>query len=97
MILLGFRDAHTNTAETLEQYLCQGEWEEAKWLAHRIKGSGGNISAKYLYEIAASVEQSCRDEDTNAAITKLEKLKICFNEVIIGLADLESIDIENEA
>jgi len=96
MILLGFRDAHVDTAETLEQYIRQGEWEEAKRLAHTIKGSGGNISAKGLYEIAASVEQSCRQEDADAAIAEIDTLKACFNEVITGLADLESIDIEDE-
>jgi len=96
MILLGFRDAHADTAETLEQYIRQGEWEEAKRLAHTIKGSGGNISAKDLYEIAASVEQCCHQEDADAAIAKLETLKARFNEVITGLADLESIDIEDE-
>jgi len=96
MILLGFRDAHADTAETLEQYIRQGEWTDAQSLAHTIKGSGGNISAKGLYEIAASVEQSCRDEDADAAIAKIDSLKASFNEVITGLADLESIDIEDE-
>jgi len=96
MILLGFRDAHADTAETLEQYIRQGEWADAQSLAHTIKGSGGNISAKGLYEIAASVEQSCRDEDADAAIAKIDSLKASFNEVITGLADLESIDIEDE-
>ncbi len=96
MILLGFRDAHADAAEALDEYIRQGEWEQAKSLAHTIKGSGGNISAKKLYEIAASVEQSCRAEDAGAAIAEIDALKACFNEVIIGLADLESLEIKDE-
>ncbi len=96
IILLGFRDTHADTADLLGQSIHQGDWETARSLVHTLKGSGGNISAKKLYETAAAIEQSCREEDFNAATEKLGTLKACLGEVISGLADLESIDIEDE-
>ena len=96
IILLGFRDTHADAAESLGQSINQADWEEAKRLAHTIKGSGGNISAKRLYEVAADVEQSCCEEDATAANAKLSTLKYCLNEVVSGLVNLESIDIEDE-
>ena len=96
MILLGFRDTHADTTESLEKFIRQGKWEDAISLAHTIKGSGGNISAKGLYEVAADLEQSCREENSDKAIAKLDTLKHCLNEVVSGLLGLESIDIEDE-
>ena len=96
IIMLGFRDTHADAAESLEQHIRQGEWEEAKSLAHTIKGSGGNISAKDLYKVAAAIEQDCRDEAFDAATERLDRLKACLDEVITGLANLEEIEVEEQ-
>ena len=88
-ILLSFRNKQADAADRLEQFIHQGEWDEATRLAHTLKGSGGNLGAKQLYEVAATMEQVCRSSDADAAQAEFGALRTSLMEVIEGLARLD--------
>ncbi len=91
-ILLSFRNKQAEAVTQLKQLIQQGQWDEAARLAHSLKGSGGNLGAKQLYETAAVMEQVCREGDADAAEAGLESLRASLAEVIDGLAVLETKD-----
>ena len=95
-ILLGFRDKQADAADRLEAFIARSDWEEATRLAHTLKGSGGNLGAKHLYQVAAILEQSCHDADAEAAQSELETLRSSLAEVIDGLAQLDDTALEME-
>ncbi len=94
-ILLNFRDRHTETATRFEQLIQQEAWREAERLAHTLKGSGGNLGAKQLYERAAAMEQACRQADADAVKTEFETLRKSLTQVIDALAALETQELES--
>jgi CheY-like chemotaxis protein len=87
-ILLMFRDKHADAADRLEKFIVEGQWEEAERLAHTLKGGGGNLGAKRLYEQAAALEQNCRAADTENAQAALTTLRSHLDEVMGGLKQL---------
>jgi two-component system sensor histidine kinase/response regulator len=91
-ILLMFRDKQSDAADRLERFIHEEQWEPAERLAHTLKGSGGNLGAMRIYEAAATLEQSCRTRDANAALEKLAVLRIHLEEVVEGLAQLDEFD-----
>ncbi len=88
-ILLHFRNNQGDAADRLEMLISNGQWEAAEHLAHSIKGSGGNLGAKRLYEKAAALEQTCRKTEAAAARSTLAELRSCLEEVIVGLERLD--------
>lgn len=88
LILLHFYDKQHDAAQRLEILVTENQWEEAQHLAHTLKGSGGNLGAKRLYEQAAAMEQACCKADTHSAQITLTPLRSCLEEVIGGLARL---------
>jgi len=88
-ILLSFRHKQSDAVDILEKFILQGEWDEATLLAHSLKGSGGNLGAKQLYETAATIEQACRNTDVDVNSDAFKMLRSSLTEVIDGLAVLE--------
>ena len=88
-ILLKFRSKQADSADLLDQYILAGEWQSAASLAHSLKGSGGNLGAKGLYQKAAAMETICLSADKKAADVQFKLLKTCLDEIIDGLAVLD--------
>ncbi|MBI3773263.1 MAG: response regulator [Gammaproteobacteria bacterium] len=87
-LLKNFRDKHAGAADRLENLIRRNEWEEATRLAHTLKGSGGNLGAKKIYEAAAAMEQACRAENQDRVTAQFPILRSRLEEVINGLAML---------
>ncbi|OYY95588.1 MAG: hypothetical protein B7Y41_03560 [Hydrogenophilales bacterium 28-61-23] len=59
--------AHGETPARLREAAAQGELEQLAFLAHTLKGVGGNIKAARLHELAARAETSARGGRADAA------------------------------
>ncbi|HHJ81141.1 MAG TPA: sensor histidine kinase, partial [Candidatus Tenderia electrophaga] len=91
-ILLSFRDKHSSTAKRLQQLIQQNEFDKAAGLAHTLKGSGGNLGAKQLYDTAAAMEKACRQGDVDAAKAAFDELHKRLQLLIDGLALLDEAE-----
>jgi signal transduction histidine kinase/DNA-binding response OmpR family regulator len=56
-ILLRFREEFQDAAERIKRLVSEGVFEEARILAHSIKGAGGNIGAEMLQGAAGELER----------------------------------------
>jgi len=88
-ILLSFRNKQSDSADKLERFILQGEWEDAALLAHSLKGSSANLGAKQLYKTTTAMEQACHNNDVDVNSTVFTALRNSLDEVIDGLAVLE--------
>jgi signal transduction histidine kinase/CheY-like chemotaxis protein/HPt (histidine-containing phosphotransfer) domain-containing protein len=64
--------------ETLPGMIRGGNWEEARRLAHTIKGSSMTLSGMELGTAAAALEKACRERDAQKAAAALPPLKGAF-------------------
>ncbi len=96
-ILKGFRQKQCDSADALSSYLQNSELEEAGHIAHTLKGSGGNIGAQALSQIAAKVEQACKDGNKDQALSLFDDLALQLEKVINGLAVLEEEPVSSTA
>lgn len=51
----------------LENYVQQEKYSELSKIAHSMKGSSGNMGAKYLYSLVLELEGSCKKEELESA------------------------------
>ncbi len=93
-ILIGFKNTHANCAEALGSHIAQREWQQATTLIHTLKGSSGNIGAKALYDAAARFERFCIEQNTPACKTQLQEVCMELHQVLSGLSQLSSEDLE---
>jgi two-component system sensor histidine kinase/response regulator len=91
-VLTGFKSKYSGSETRFKGFLEKGEWKEAEMLAHSLKGSGGNIGAKALYQCAASLEHACREKNINLSENVLKELETSLVEIIEGLDQLQSIE-----
>ncbi len=73
-LLLAFRTGYGEAVPTLKGMTGRGELEEARRLAHTVKGAAGNLSGKAIAEAAGRVEQAFVDGDTGAALRLIDDL-----------------------
>ena len=62
-----FVDVHADEARKMLAELDAGRLEEARSLAHRLKGSAGNLGAKSIRQIAADIELPLKNQEPGAA------------------------------
>ncbi|NOX25735.1 MAG: response regulator [Deltaproteobacteria bacterium] len=58
-LLLKFGRSHQQSLEALQDMVSRQLDEEARYLAHAIKGNAGNLGAVELYKAAGELEQAC--------------------------------------
>jgi CheY-like chemotaxis protein/nitrogen-specific signal transduction histidine kinase/HPt (histidine-containing phosphotransfer) domain-containing protein len=61
-LLLMFRAGYTDAVPKLRKFILEGQHDEAKRLAHTIKGVAGNLRAAELSKAAAAVEYAFYEE-----------------------------------
>ncbi|RLJ17879.1 hypothetical protein DJ030_12800 [bacterium endosymbiont of Escarpia laminata] len=88
-VLLMFRQQHSASADKMASLLEQGDVEEARLLAHRLKGTCGNVGAKRLSEQAAVIEAACHANDLEKAAAQMPAFHTSFEEIMDGLAMLD--------
>ncbi len=66
-LVSGFLEKYSRVDKDLKYLLLDGELEDARRLAHTMKGLGGNLGAGEFHEIAKSLEYAIRDLDGQEA------------------------------
>ncbi len=70
----GFRERFTETIK-------DGRFDEAKRLAHTLKGAAGNISAETLHFQARDLESACQSGDAEGALHHVEKVDASLSQL----------------
>ena len=83
-LLVEFHQDHRELARRLSEALAQGRLDEAKRLAHTLKGAAGNLGADTLCAAAGGVEEACAAGEPGR--DTVERFLRGFEEVINGLA-----------
>jgi len=92
VILNMFREKHADTAKDVEACIRDGNLTDAAKLLHKVKGSSGTFGADKLYEKVREVEKCCLDGNTEAALSELNTLHQCFDEVLSSINSLDEND-----
>lgn len=66
ILLVGFLVKHSDSGEELKRLSAEGKYEEARLLAHSIKGLSGNLGANKLKKYALELENTYKNEHINA-------------------------------
>ena len=92
-ILMQFSKDFQNAAESLETLFSEEKYDEAKILAHTIKGAGGNIGAESLQMAAAAIEDLFKEGGTVLPKREYDEFSKEMNRVLTALSSL----VEEEA
>jgi len=81
-------DTHVGDFERMRQLLAAGEREEARRLAHSLKGAAATLGATRIFQSAAEVDQGFRqgrsDTDILSAIAECEKQYSLLHDALQG-------------
>ena len=66
---------------SLEEAIKNGDWENARKLAHTLKGSSSNIGAERFASLALELEKTSKDQDSSRAVEAFQLLKDEFSAV----------------
>ncbi len=81
-------DSHAGDFERMRQLLAAGEREEARRLAHSLKGAAATLGATRIFQSAAEVDQGFRqarsDADILSAIAECEKQYSLLHDALQG-------------
>lgn len=77
----GFYDKYQHVDQEIESLIKDGNLEDARRLAHSIKGLSGNLGAKVLREKAMNLEYAIRDE-SGEMLTNLDLFADELSDVI---------------
>ncbi len=71
-----FQEDFQQKRKGLADAVAQKDVEQIRMIAHSLKGSSGNISAKAMHALCFKIEQQVKGGDTNigAALTELDQL-----------------------
>lgn len=64
-----------DTLGQIEQALSEGDWERLGKLAHKIKGTGGNLMIQPIFDMALDLEKSANEYDRDKCLSNLSKLR----------------------
>ncbi|MEP2545160.1 MAG: Hpt domain-containing protein [Alphaproteobacteria bacterium] len=70
-LLIKFREGYLTYAEDIENALAKGEIEEAKRMAHSLKGVSGSLKAERVYLSACTLDAALRDSAEASEISPL--------------------------
>ena len=76
MLIVEFQETYTNFIEKLQAILAKGDFKQAQYLSHTLKGVAGNISAMELFAAAHALDSTLKKEnhdDLQLIIKKLEE------------------------
>ena len=88
-ILLSFYKQRWNCSEEIDVLLARGAIEEAREIAHGIRGSSGYLGAWQLHQEATAMEEACLTGDLDVAMEQLTQFRLSLDEVISGIEGLD--------
>ncbi|NOQ36908.1 MAG: transporter substrate-binding domain-containing protein, partial [Methylococcaceae bacterium] len=77
-LLLMFAEKYVNNSLEIHDFIHSGNYEEARKIAHNIKGVSANLSANNLAQAAAAIEKAC----SNNELANIEQLMADFDEAL---------------
>jgi CheY-like chemotaxis protein/HPt (histidine-containing phosphotransfer) domain-containing protein len=87
-ILWSFYKQRRNSSEEIGTLLARGAVEEAREIAHGIRGSSGYLGAWKLHREATAMEEACMTGDLDVAMEQVTQFRRSLDEVIGGLERL---------
>jgi signal transduction histidine kinase/CheY-like chemotaxis protein len=88
-ILWSFYKQRWNNSEEIGVLLAQGAIEEAREIAHGIRGSSGYLGAGQLHQEATAMEEACMTGDLDVAMEQMTQFRQSLDEVISGIEGLD--------
>ena len=92
-ILKSFYKQRSNCCKEMDTLLARGALEEAREIAHGIRGSSGYIGAWKLRQEAKAMEEACITGNLDAAMAQLIQFRPKFDEVIRSIEMLDEYDL----
>ena len=89
-VLLLFRKHHLAYVADTQKLLLDGNFKDAANKAHALRGICGNIGARQLLQHATKLEEACNTHNLDRTNTVLRKLKLELNEILEGIAGVET-------
>ena len=91
-ILWSFYKQRWNSSEEIGTLLARGAIEEAREIAHGIRGSSGYIGAWKLHQEATAMEEACMTDDIDIAMEQMTQFRLSLDEVIGGIEGLDECE-----
>jgi HPt (histidine-containing phosphotransfer) domain-containing protein len=87
-ILWSFYRQRWSSSEEIGMLLARGAIEEAREIAHGIRGGSGYIGAWKLHQEATAMEEACMTGDLDVAMEQMTQFCLSLEEVISGIEGL---------
>ncbi len=84
-LLVKFRKSYSDAALRIEDLLEKGDAEQARRLAHSVKGIAGNLGARSLFEAAGEVESALQSGEMERRAGLLRDFGLELDRIIRGL------------
>ncbi len=84
-LLASFRNGYATSAEDISKAVDQGELDEAKQIAHTLKGVSGNVGADRVHAAAVELDAMLKENDLEDLPDALDRLSNAFDEVTAGI------------
>jgi signal transduction histidine kinase/CheY-like chemotaxis protein/HPt (histidine-containing phosphotransfer) domain-containing protein len=88
-ILWSFYQQRCDSSEDIGALLAQGAIEEAREIAHGIRGGSSYLGAWKLHQEATAMEEACITGDLSAAKEQMTPFRLSLDEVIDGIKGLD--------
>jgi signal transduction histidine kinase/CheY-like chemotaxis protein/HPt (histidine-containing phosphotransfer) domain-containing protein len=88
-ILRSFYRQRWGSSKEIGILLARGAIEEAREIAHGIRGSSGYLGAWQLHQEATAMEEACLTGDLDVAMEQLAQFRLSLDEVISGIEGLD--------
>ena len=96
-ILWSFYKQRRNSSEEIGTLLARGAIEEAREIAHGIRGSSGYIGAWKLHQEATTMEEACMTDDMDVAMEQMKQFCLSLDEVIGGIEGLGECEATDQS
>ena len=90
-LYMEFTRDYADTAAVLRKALANKEFEDARRLSHTLKGLASNLSANELYNAAAVLESSIRENKFEELDIKLDNIETTMRQIVESVKFLENI------
>lgn len=85
-----FADSHGHDGDEIASFIAQGQREKASALAHKLKGTAGNLAMMRVWELAEKIERILTEGGEPAG--PVQKLQSALNDSLCEIARLNGTD-----
>jgi PAS domain S-box-containing protein len=92
-VVAKFMDRTAGQIEELREQIEQGDFENARIVAHTIKGGAWNLEALRLGDAAALLEETTRNEDAEGSRRELSRVAAQFDQLRARVSEIEELQV----